>query len=201
MPHRFWDAGLWLTRPLCIRYSVVHFGTQLLALPGDQAPAMQTWRWALGFHAEGAFEFCGAWHDDGNDTPRRIAADLLNRGLVRVRSISADEALANSLAGFRPVACRPTLAALETCDALGRSSRRAVRWTSKATRAASEHLASLVKRRGQLAHAEDAIDLMSLSLQRVQRDLFEEWWNRRRPAPFGRQAAAAAGTLSLSRAA
>lgn len=201
MAHRFLDPTRWFERPLCIRYSVVHFGTQHLALSGDQAPAVQTWRWALGFHAEGAFEFFGAWRDDGNDTPRRIAADLVNRGLVRVRSIAADAALADCLAGFRPVACRPTLADLEACGAWGRSTRRAIQWTGRASQAASEHLASLVKRHGQLAHADDALDLMSLSLQRVQRDLFEEWWERRRPAPFGRQAAAAAGARSRSRAA
>ncbi|MBV8037414.1 hypothetical protein [Roseateles sp.] len=188
MAHRIWDSATWLAAPLCIRYLVAHFGALDVPTVGAAASGSDRWHWAIGFHAEGEFELLGAWRDEGTGTPQRIASDLQERGIERLRAVAAEGALTAHMAGVRPLVCRRTLSELEACGVFGGRTRRVIRWTGQASQAANKRLAALIKRHGPVADAAEGTEVVATSLQRVQLELFDGWRRRGGRTPYGAQA-------------
>jgi hypothetical protein len=193
MRYIFRDPTAWFGDALCCRYLVVQFGRLRVRVRQGGVTATSHWLWALGLFKDGSSHVLGAWRDDGPASPQKIAADLHDRGLERIRALAADDqALRGALARFRPRRRRATLAGLAASGAFGPRMRRAFAWAEAAGAAMQGRLAGVVKRHGPFASDAAAADFIAQAFQRADRDLLADWWDRSRPARFGELAAAAA---------
>ncbi|MBV8503486.1 MAG: hypothetical protein JO006_17435, partial [Paucibacter sp.] len=78
---------------LCCRYLVVRFGQLRVPMLNEGSVVASVWHWALGSFTDGQIEVLGAWQDDGAGTAQRIAVDLHERGIERIKAVAAEDVL------------------------------------------------------------------------------------------------------------
>jgi len=191
MSYFFWDSKRWFGGTLCCRYLVVRFGKLRVPMLKDGTSVASEWHWALGFFTDGQFEVLGAWQDDGAGTAQRIADDLHERGIERIRAIAAEDGLVEAMAGLRPRVGERTTAVLAESSAFGPRMRRAIRWTDAAGQHLQARMSRVAKRQAPFADPAAAADFIAQAFQRADRDLLHDRWDRKHPAPFGQGAFAA----------
>lgn len=193
MSSHFMNTARWFSGALCCRYLVVRFDR--LSVPRAEGGGAAEWHWALGLFRDGEFEVLGAWREEGVLTPQRVAADLYERGLERVAAVVGCSSVVGGMARFCPKACGPA-DELAGSAALGARMRRCVRWSESAGARLQARMQRAVRTRRPIGD-EAAGEFMALAFQRADRDLLRDRWDRRCPAPYGRDAFVA----SLARAA
>lgn len=195
MAYFFSESDRWFSGSLCRRYLVARFGKLCVPMLKQGAPAAADWHWALGFFTDGQFEVLGAWQHEGEGIARRIAMDLHDRGVERIKAIAAEDRLLEAMADLRPKVCRNTTAELVESGHLGPHMRRAARWTEVAGQRLQARMSGVARRQ---AHADPAAsaDFIAQAFQRADRDLLCDRWDRKHPAPFGQRAFVAAMTTA-----
>jgi hypothetical protein len=192
MPYFFWDSTRWLSSALCCRYLVVRFGRLRIPMGHEGSSTTAEWHWAFGFFMDGRFEVLGAWRDEGVATPQRIAADLHNRGIERIKAVAADDSLVAAMARLRPKVSRQSMAELAECSAFGPRMRQAIRWTDAAAQRVQDRMQRVARSQSPFADDAAAADFIAQAFQRADRDLLSDRLGRARPAPYGASASAAA---------
>jgi len=188
MSYLFWESDHWFGGTLCCRYLVVRFGKLRVPMLKDGTAVASEWHWALGFFTDGQFEVLGAWRDDGAGTARRIAGDLHERGIERVRAVAAEDGLVEALAGLRPRVGGSTTAELAESGAFGPRMRRAIRWTDAAGQHLQARMSRVAKRQVPFADPAAAADFIAQAFQRADRDLLHDRRDRKHSAPYGQGA-------------
>lgn len=196
MAYFFCESPRWFSGPLCCRYLVARFSKLSVPMIEEGAPVPAEWHWALGFFADGQFEALGAWQGEGEGTAQRIARDLHDRGIERIKAIAAEDRLLEAMAGLRPKVCRNTTAQLVEFGSLGSRMRRAVRWTDVAGQHLQARLSRVARRQAPFADPAAAADFIAQAFQRADRDLLRDRWDRKHPAPFGQGAFIAAMAIA-----
>ncbi len=188
MSYLFWESSQWFRGTLCCRYLVVRFGKLSIPMLKEGAAVAADWHWALGFFTDCQFEVLGAWQAEGEGTAQRIAMNLHDRGIERIKAIAAEDRLLEAMAGLRPKVCRNTTAELVESGSLGSRMRRVARWTDAAAQRVQDRMQRVV--RSQLPFADDAAaaDFIAQAFQRADRDLLRDRRDRKQPAPFGQRA-------------
>lgn len=189
MSYFFWDSAYWFGNPLCCRYTVVQFGKLRLPMRIDGVPHLTEWHWALGLFTDGQLQVFGAWHDEGPETPQRIAADLHDRGLDRVCALAADDSLVGAMKARHPKLCERTVSELVESGTVSYRMRQAIRWTDTAAQHLQERMSRAAKKYGPFADHAAAADFLAQAFQRADRDLLADYWERAKPAPYGVSAA------------
>jgi len=195
MSYFFWDSTRWFRGTLCCRYLVVRFGKLHVPMLKDGTAVASEWHWALGFFTDGQFEVLGAWQHDGAGTAQRIADDLHERGIERIRAVAAEDGLVKAMAGLRPRVGGSTTAELAESGAFGPRMRRAIRWTDTAGQHLQARMSRVAKRQLPFVDAAAAADFIAQAFQRADRDLLSDRLGRARctrPASYGASASAAA---------
>jgi len=189
MSYFFWDSTDWFGSALCCRFTVVQFGKLQLPMRIGGVLTTADWHWALGLFTDGQFQVFGAWRDEGPETAQRIAVDLHDRGLERVRALVADDSLDAAMKALRPKVCERTVAELVESGSVSYRMRQAIRWTDTAARRLQERMSRTAKKYGPFADQAAAADFLAQAFQRAGRDLLADYWERARPAPYGVSAA------------
>ncbi|HEY1130522.1 MAG TPA: hypothetical protein VGF12_14060 [Roseateles sp.] len=192
MPYFFWSTARWYSGALCCRYLVVRFGKLYIPMLKDGSTAVSEWHWALGFFTDGRFEVLGAWQDDGGGTAQRIAVDLYQRGIERVKAVVADDHVVDALTGLRPKVCGRASAELAASSALGPRMRRVIRWADIAGLHLQGRMSRVAKLQAPFANQAAAAEFIARAFQRADRDLLHDRLDRACPAPYGASASAAA---------
>lgn len=196
MSYFFWDSSRWFRGTLCCRYLAVRF--EKLRVPMRVAGPVRPveWHWALGFFTDGQFEVLGAWRDEGTGTPQRIAKDLSDRGIERIRAVAGDDSLVAAMGHFRPRASMQCMAQLVEHGAFGPRMRQAIRWTDTAAQHLQDRMHRVVRNHGPFGDDAAAADFIAQAFQRADRDLLSDRRDRKYPAPYGQVAFSAllAGT-------
>jgi hypothetical protein len=185
MTYFFWDSPRWFDGALCGRYTVVQFGNLRLPMRIDGVLTAAEWHWALGLFTDGKFQVLGAWRDEGLATPQRIAADLHDRGLERVKALAADDGLVVAMKTCHPRLCEHTVAELAESGAVSSRMRQAIRWTDTAAKRLQERMWRAAKKHGPFADHSVAAEFLAQAFQRADRHLLADDWERAKPAPFG----------------
>lgn len=188
MAYFFCDSTRWYSGTLCCRYLVARFGKLSLPMLKEGAALAADWHWALGFFTDGQFEVLGAWQDEGEGTAQRIAMDLHDRGIERIKAIAAEDRLLEAMAGLRPKVCRNTTAELAESGSLGYRMRRAARWTESAGQRLQARMSGVARRQAPFADLAAVADFIAWAFQRADRDLLQDCWDRTQQAPFGQRA-------------
>ncbi|KQV46960.1 hypothetical protein ASC95_25960 [Pelomonas sp. Root1217] len=188
MSNFFWESNRWFGGALCCRYLVVRFGKLRIPMLENGTAKASEWHWALGFFADGRSKVIGAWQDDCAETPGRIAMDLHERGIERIRAVLADDPVVDAMASLRPKAGRSSATALVESGAFGPRMQRAIRWTDAAGRHLQDRVGRVAKCQAPFADQVTAADFIAQAFQRADRDLLHDRWNRKRLAPFGQDA-------------
>ncbi|HEU6456158.1 MAG TPA: hypothetical protein VN201_11880 [Roseateles sp.] len=197
MSYFFCDSQRWFSGTLCCRYLVVRFGKLRVPLVKDGSVVAADWHWALGFFTDGQFEVIGAWPDQGAVTGQRIAVDLYNRGIERIKAAAAEGSVLDALGDLRLKVGKGTTVELAESGAFGPRMRRAIRWTDAAGQHLQGRMSRVAKRQPPFADPAAAADFIARAFQRADRDLLRDRWDRKHPAPFGQRAFVA--SLSASR--
>lgn len=192
MSYFFWKSTQWFSGTLCCRYLVVRFDRLHIPMRHEGATTAAEWQWALGLFTDGQFEVLGAWRDEGAATPQRIAADLRNRGIERIKALAGDDSLAAAMGCFLPRISGQSMAELTECGALGPRMRQAIRWTEVTAQRLQARMQRVVRNQPPFADDAAAADFIAQAFQRVDRDLLDDRWGRAQPAPYGASASAAA---------
>lgn len=192
MAYFFCESPCWFRGTLCCRYLVVRFGTLRVPMLKGGAVAAAEWHWALGFFRDGQFEVLGAWQDESEGTAQRIAMDLHDRGIERIKAIAAEDRLLEAMVGLRPKVCRNTTAELVESGRLGSCMRRAACWAEVTGQRLQARMSGVARRQAPFADPAAAADFIAQAFQRADRDLLRDRWDRQRPAPFGQRAFVAA---------
>lgn len=192
MSYFFCESPRWFSGPLCCRYLVARFGKLRVPVLQEGATVAAEWHWALGFFRDGQFEVLGAWQDEGEGTAQRIAVDLHDRGIERIKAIAAEDRLLEAMAGLRPKACRNTTAQLVESRRLGARMQRAARWTEVAGQRLQARMSGVARRQAPFADPAAGANFIAQAFQRADRDLLRDRWDRKHPAPFGQCAFVAA---------
>lgn len=197
MSYLIWKSTQWFSGALCCRYLVVRFGRLRVPMRHEGATTAAEWHWALGLFTDGQFEVLGAWRDQGAATQQRIAADLRNRGIERIKALAGDDSLAAAMGRFRPKVSRQSMAELAGCGALGPRMRQAIHWTEVAAQRLQDRMQRVVRNQPPFAGDAAAADFIAQAFQRADRDLLDDRWDRAKPAPYGASASAAALTATV----
>ncbi|MBV8037243.1 hypothetical protein [Roseateles sp.] len=192
MSYFFWESNRWLSNPLCCRYLVVRFGRLRVPMRHEGSAGAADWHWALGLFTDGWLEVLGTWRDEGAVTSQRIAADLHDRGIERIKALAGEDSLAVAMDRFRPRASRQGMAELAECGAFGPRMRQAIRWTDAAAQRLQARMQRVAGNPPPLPDDAAAADFLARAFQRADRDLLYDRWDRKRPAPFGQGAFVAA---------
>jgi hypothetical protein len=185
----FRESSCWFNGALCCRYVAVQFDRLRVPTGTAGVPATVDWYWALGLFTDGQFQVLGAWRDEGPATPQRIAADLSDRGLERIKALAADDSLVAAMKALRPKFCEHTVAELAESGVLSARMRQAIRWTDTATQHLQGRLSRAAVKHGPFADHAAAADFIAQAFQRADRDLLADSCGRAKPAPFGLSAA------------
>lgn len=102
MAQVLWRSKLQFGPALCCGYAAACFCALRVPLGEGRRVGGLSWQWALGLASDGGFEVLGLWRGEGDELPRRIAADLNARGVERIDVLLADGGLSDVLAWFRP---------------------------------------------------------------------------------------------------
>ena len=192
MSYFFCKSTRWFGAALCCRYPVLRFDRLCLPMQQEGSSSTAEWHWALGLFTDGQFEVLGAWRDDGDAAPQRIAVDLHDRGLERIKAVAGDDVLVAAMGRFHPRGCGSNLAQLADSSAFGPRMRQAIHWTDAAAQRVQQRMQRVARNQGSFANDAAAADFLAKAFQRADRDLLKDWWGRARPAPFGAGASAAA---------
>lgn len=188
MSYFFLESNRWFSGALCCRYLVVRFGKLHIPMLQDGATKASKWHWALGFFADGRSDVIGAWQDACAETPERIAVDLHERGIERIRAVAAEDLLVDAMASLRPKAGRGSATELVESGAFGPRMQRVIRWTDAAGQHLQDRMWRLAKRQAPFADEAAASDFIARAFQRAGRDLLHDRWDRKRQAPYGQEA-------------
>lgn len=188
MPYFFWKTPEWFEGALCCRYLVVRFGKIGIPMLEDGATVTSEWHWALGFFTDGQCQVLGAWRDEGAGTAQRIATDLNERGIERIKSIAADDDLVKALGSLRPKAGRSSTDELAESGAFGPRMRRVIRWTDTAGQQLQVRMSRVARAQQPFADQAAAANFIAQAFQRADRDLLHDRWDRKCPTPFGQAA-------------
>lgn len=196
MSYFFWKSTHWFSCALCCRYLVVRFDRLRIPMRHEGSTNIVEWHWALGLFTDGRFEVLGAWRDEGAATAQRIATDLHDRGIERIKALAGEDSLVAAMEGFRPKVFRSTVVELAACGTFGPRMRQAIRWTDAVAHRLQDRMLRVA--RNQLPFADDAAaaEFIAQAFQRADRDLLDDRWGRARPAPYG--ASALAATLAAA---
>ncbi|MCE4538528.1 transposase [Pelomonas sp. P7] len=192
MSYFFWKSTHWFSCALCCRYLVVRFDRLRIPMRNEGTAGTAEWHWALGLFTDGRFEVLGAWRDEGAATAQRIATDIHDRGVERIKALAGNDSLVAAMEGFRPKVCRSTVAELAECSAFGPRMRQAIRWTDAATQQLQNRMQRVIGNQPPFADDAAAAEFIAQAFQRADRDLLDDRWGRARPAPYGASASAAA---------
>ncbi len=147
MPYFFCVSQRWSGGTRCSHHQVVRFGKLHVPLLKGGAVMAANWHWALRLFTDGQFEVIGAWPDQGPATGQRIAIDLYNQGMERIKAAAAESSILDALGNDRFRVGRSTTDKLAESGAFGPRTRRAIRWTD----AAGQHLQGRLSPRGAAA--------------------------------------------------
>jgi hypothetical protein len=189
MSYFLWASTDWFGSALCCRYTVVQFGKLQLPMRIDGVLTTAEWHWALGLFTDGQFQVFGAWRDEGPETAQRIASDLHDRGLERVRALVADDGLVAAMKARHPKLCERTVAELVESGAVSYRMRQAIRWTDTAAQSLQERMSRAATKYGPFTDHAAAAAFLAQAFQRTDRDLLADYWGRAKPAPYGLSAA------------
>ncbi|MCE4555457.1 transposase [Roseateles cellulosilyticus] len=188
MPLFFMDSSRWFRRPLCCRYLAVRFDRLRLPMVRGGLVADADWHWAVGFITDGQFEVLGAWRNESVETPQRVAQDLRDRGIERIKALAGDAPLVAAIEGFRSKACRQSMTELAESGVFGPRMLRAIRWTDAAAQRVQCRVQRAARSCGPLADDDAAADFIAQAFQRADRDLLHDRLDRRGLAPYGQGA-------------
>lgn len=196
MSYFFWKSTRWFSCALCCRYLVVRFDKLRIPMRHEGSTTVAEWHWALGLFTDGGFEVLGAWRDEGAATAQRIASDLHDRGIERIKALAGDDSLVAAMGHLHPKVSRQSMAELAKCSAFGPRMRQAIRWTDAAALRLQDRMQRVARNHGSFADDAAAADFIAQAFQRADRDLLDDRWHRLRPAAYG--ASASAGTLAAA---
>jgi hypothetical protein len=185
MPYFFAESDRWFSGALCCRYLVVRFDKLRLPMFKGRDAAASEWHWALGFFTNGQIGVIGAWQDDGAKTPERIADDLHKRGVERIGALAAETAIVGAMADLGPKACKGSATELLESGAFGPRMQRAIRWTDAAGRHLQARLDRVATRQVPFADRAASTDFIARAMQKAERDLLNDCWDRTCPASYG----------------
>lgn len=197
MPYFFWGSRDWFRGSLCCRYLVVRFDRLRVPTRQEEAIVNAEWHWALGFFTDGQFQVLGAWRDEGAATPQRIATDLHDRGIERIKALAGEDSLTGAMGRLRPKVCGRSTSELAERGAFGARMLGNLRWTETAAQRLQRRMQGALKNHGPFDDDAAAADFLAQAFQRADRDLLHDRWDRKHPAPYGQGAFVA----SLARAA